>query len=277
MQTDDVNGHVCEVQRGVPEGNEMTQTTRRALLGGVAAASVGVMMSHRATAAQDATPAAGADGGPGYAIERVRVQTSEMLREAIYPDVMATFLPPTKAVPGFLGYTYVFDSADPLAAFTLTTLTDEAAAAGAAEVAKAYVDGLDPRFTPETPLSADGRVRMYATTNRTAAELPPFLHGTTFTLRNQTHAPGLDLEETIRIATETLIPLFQSLPGFVLYCWFERPEGRIAINIWDTPEDLAAASDALSAWRAEYFATPTASEEVAYNGTIGYSTIFGSA
>ena len=42
-------------------------------------------------------------------------------------------------------------------------------------------------------LSADGRGRMYATTNRTPAELPPFLHGAVFTLRNQTNAPGLDL------------------------------------------------------------------------------------
>ena len=146
---------------------------------------------------------------------------------------------------------------------------------GPSDVSQAYVDQLDPRFVTDTPLKAEGNVRMYATTDRSPAELSPFLHGTTFTLRNQTNAPGLDLEEAIRIATETLIPLFKSLPGFVLYCWLERPEGRIAINIWDTPEDLAAASDALGAWRAEYFATPTASEEVAYNGTVGYATITG--
>lgn len=255
----------------------MAQTTRRALLGGAAAAGVGVMVSHRAAAWQDATPAASAANAPAYAIARVRTQPSDELRQAIYPDVMATFLPPTRAVPGFLGYTYVFDDADPVAAFTLTTLTDPEAATAAAEVAKAYVDQLDPRFATETPLSADGRVRMYATTDRTPAELPPFLHGATFTMRDQTNAPGFDVEEAIRVATETLIPLFQRLPGFVLYCWFERPEGRIAINIWDTPEDLAAASDALAAWRTEYFATPTASQEVAYNGTIGYATIAGLA
>ena len=262
-------------ETGVLEGNEMARTTRRMLLGGAAAASAGVLVSHRAAAGQDATPTAGAANAPAYAIARVRTQPSATLNQAIYPDVMATFLPPTMAVPGFLGYTFVFDDADPATAFTLTTFTGAEAAPAAADAAQAYVDHLDPRFVTETPLAADGKVRMYATTDRPTTELPPFLHGTTFTLRNQTHAPGLDLEETIRIATETLIPLFQSLPGFILYCWFERPEGRIAINIWDTPEDLAAASDALAAWRAEYFSTPTASEEAAYNGTVGYATIAG--
>lgn len=272
-----MNGHAGEMRSGVPEGNEMAQTTRRALLGGAAAAGVGMMVSHRAAAGQDATPAASATGQPAYALARVRTQPSAALTEAIYPDVMARLLPPTMALPGFLGYTFGFDASDPATAFTLTTLSDPESASAATEVAKAYVDQLDPRFVTETPLSAEGRVRMYATTDRSSTELPPFLHGATFTLRDQTNAPGVDIEEAVRIATETLIPLFQSLPGFVLYCWFERPEGRIAINIWDTPEDLAAASDALAAWRAEYFATPTASEEVSYNGTIGYATIAGLA
>lgn len=253
----------------------MARTTRRVLLGGAAAASVGAMVSHRAAAGQDATPAAGAADAPAYATARVRTQPSGALNQAIYPDVMARLLPPTMAVPGFLGYTFVFDDADPAAAFTLTTLAGAEGAPAAADAAQAYVAQLDPRFVTETPLSAEGRVRMYATTDRSPAELPPFLHGTTFTLRDQTNAPGLDLEEAIRVATETLLPLFRGLPGFVVYCWFERPGGRIAINIWDTPEDLAAASDALAAWRAEYFATPTASEELAYTGTVGYATIAG--
>jgi hypothetical protein len=274
---DAVNGRAGNMRNGVSEGKEVARTTRRVLLGGVAAAGVGAMVSHRAAALQVATPAAGEANAPGYAIARVRTLASAELNQAFYPDVMAKFVPKTTALPGFLGYVYAFDDADPASIFTLSTLTDADAALASAEIAQAYVDQLDPRFAIETPLSADGRVRMYATTDRSPAELPPFLHGATITLRNQTNAPGLDLDETIRIATETLIPLFRSLPGFVLYCWFERPEGRIAINIWDTPEDLAAASDALAAWRAEYFATPTASEEVAYNGTIGYATIAGLA
>jgi len=272
---DVANGRAGEMRHGVLEGNEMARTTRRELIGGAAAASVGAMVSHRVAARQDATPTADAANMPAYAIARVRTQPSAALNQAIYPDVMATFLPQTMAVPGFLGYTFVFDDADPATTFNLTTLTGAEAAPAVADVSQAYVDQLDPRFVTETPLKAEGNVRMYATTDRSPAELSPFLHGTTFTLRNQTNAPGLDLEEAIRIATETLIPLFKSLPGFVLYCWLERPEGRIAINIWDTPEDLAAASDALGAWRAEYFATPTASEEVAYNGTVGYATIAG--
>jgi hypothetical protein len=263
------------MRRGVSEDNEMARTARRALLGGAAAASVGMIVSQRAVVAQVATPTTSVTSAPTYATARVRLQPTDALNQAIFPDVMARLLPPTLTVPGFLGYTFVFDADNPAAAFTFTTLSDPAAASAATEVAQSYVAQLDPRFVTETPLSTEGRVRMYATTDRSPSELPPFLHGATFTLRDQTNAPDFDVEEAIRIATDTLIPLFQSLPGFVLYCWFERPGGRIAINIWDTPEDLTAASDALAAWRAEYFATPTASQELAYNGTIGYSTVAG--
>ena len=188
---------------------------------------------------------------------------------------MATLLPRTAALPGFHGYTFVFDDADPATAFTFSSLASEEAALASQEVAQEYVDQLDPRFVTETPLSAEGYVRMFATTDRSATELPPFLYGSAFTMRDQTNAPDVDLDAAINTARETLIPLFLSLPGFVLYCWFERPGGRIAINIWETPEDLAAAGDALAAWREEHFATPTASEQIAYNGPIGYATIAG--
>jgi hypothetical protein len=239
------------------------------------ATSAGAVLPRFSVSAQNATPPPTEGDGPAYATARVRTQPSAALNQAVYPDVMATFLPPTMAIPGFLGYAFVFDDADPATAFTFSTLTSEEAALASLTVAQEYVAQLDPRFVTETPLSTEGPVRMYATSAKPAAELPPFLHGAAFTMRDQTNAPGLDLEDAIRIATETLIPLFQSLPGFVLYCWFERPGGRIAINIWETAADLAAASDALAAWREEYFATPTASQEVDYNGTVGYARIAG--
>ena len=253
----------------------MSRTTRRSLIGAAAATSAFAVLPPMTVHGQEATPPAQETIGPAYATARVRTQPSAALNQAIYPDVMATFLPPTMAIPGFLGYTFVFDDADPATAFTFSTLTSEEAALASEDVARAYVDQLDPRFVTETPLSASGPVRMYATSAKPATELPPFLHGAAFTMRDQTNAPGLDLEDAIRIATETLIPLFRSLPGFVLYCWFERPGGRIAINIWETAADLAAASDALVAWREEYFATPTASEQLNYDGTVGYATIAG--
>lgn len=253
----------------------MTTISRRTLVGGMAAMSAYGMVSRAPARAQPATPAADSRTTPGYATARVRNLPPAAQNSAIFPDVMATFLPPTAAIPGFRGYTFAFDDEDPTTSLTFTSLTNEDAALNAEAVARDYVDQLDPRLVTETPLSAEGQVRMYATTDAPPTELPPFLHGTAFTMRDQTNAPGLDRDDLIAIAQTTLIPVFQSLPGFVLYCWFERPGGRIAINIWETAEDLAAASDALAAWRDENFSTPTASERVDYNGTIGYSTIAG--
>jgi hypothetical protein len=241
------------------------------------ATSAGAVLPGFSISAQNATPPPPEAEAPTYATARVRTQPSAALNQAIYPDVMARYLPSITTIPGFLGYTFVFDDADPATSFTFATMTSEEAALASQEIVQRYVAQLDPRFVTETPLSADGPIRMYATSAKAAAELPPFLHGAAFTMRDQTNAPGLDLEDAIRIATETLIPLFQSLPGFVLYCWFERPGGRIAINIWETAADLAAAGDALAAWREEHFATPTASQEIGYNGTIGYATIAGLA
>jgi hypothetical protein len=45
---------------------------------------------------------------------------------------MATLVPPTMVIPGFLGYAFGFDT-DPATAFTLTMLTDSKAALPAAE------------------------------------------------------------------------------------------------------------------------------------------------
>ncbi len=250
-------------------------TTRRALLGKAAAVSAVMTMLPGASVAQDGTPIAGGDIEPGFAAVRVRTLPSAELNQAIFPDVMASVLPPIAALPGFHGYTFVFDDADPATAFTLSTFATEEAAPDSVEVAQMYVEALDSRFVMETPLSIEGRVRMYATTGTPAAELPPFLNGAVFTIRDQTTAPGINIEDAISIAQEILIPVFLSLPGFVLYCWFERPGGRVAINIWETAADLEAASEALVAWREEHFTTPTASEEVAYRGTIGYSRITG--
>jgi hypothetical protein len=253
----------------------MVRTTRRSLIGAAAASSAVLVWPHLTAATQDATPLPSDGTGPVFATARVRTQPSAALNQAIYPDVMARLLPASLAIPGFLGYVFAFDDADPATAFTVSTLNSEDASHASLDAAKSYVADLDARFVTETPLSADGPVRMYATTTKPATELPPFLHGAAFTMRDQTNAPGLDVENAISVATETLIPLFQSLPGFVLYCWFERPGGRIAINMWETAADLKAASEALGAWRTQYFSTPTASEEQAYNGTIGYATITG--
>lgn len=250
--------------------------SRRALVGGAVAIGSGVLLSPARVLAQDATPVAGGTGDmPTYASAQVHTQPSADLNQAIFPDVMASLLPQRAALPGFHGYVFVFDEADPATAFTLSTFTNEDDARASGELAATYAEELDPRLEATTPLDIDGPVRMYATTARTSAELPPFLHGAVFTLRDQTNAPDVDIENAVAVATETLIPLFQSLPGFILYCWFERPGGRIAINIWETADDLAAASDALVAWREEHFATPTSSEEVAYRGTIGYAKVTG--
>ena len=143
------------------------------------------MVSSRApTHAPPAKPASDGATTPGYATARVRKLPSAALNDAIVPGVMATFLPPTAAIPGFLGYTFDFDDAAPTTSLTLTTLTTEDAALEAEAVAGGYVGQLDPRFITETPLFAEDQVRMDATTDTARTDLPPFLLGAAFTMRD---------------------------------------------------------------------------------------------
>jgi quinol monooxygenase YgiN len=253
----------------------MAGTTRRSFIGGAATGGAILLAPTLAAASQQATPIADAAASPGYAAARVRTQPSAALNQAIFPDVMARLLPQTTELPGFHGYTFVFDDDDPATAIIFSTMADAGVAKQSQQLAQDYVAQLDPRFVTQTPLSAENRIRIWATTDTPASELPPFLHGTVFTMRDQTTAPDYATDDLVAIAQETLIPIFLAQPGFVLYCWFERPEGRIAVNIWDTPEDMAAGEEALVSWRDEHFSVPTSSESVTWRGTVGYSTLTG--
>jgi quinol monooxygenase YgiN len=257
-------------------------TTRRTLLGGIAATAIATGLQPRHLLAQDGTPMAASDatpaatgGAPGYAIARLRTLPSAELNSAVFPDVMRHFLPETAALPGFAGYIFAFDNADPATSITLTLIADETAGAAADEVSAGYVGQLDPRFEVVTPLAEEGPVRIFATTSKPLSELPPFLHGTTLRLRNQTNAPDFDLEAGITIAIDTLVPIFLAQPGFVMYCWFERDGGRLVAEIWESPEAMEAGAEALAAWRDEHFDRPTASETTESLGTIGYAEIVG--
>jgi len=255
-------------------------TTRRTLLGGMTATAIATGVQSRLLLAQegtpvavtDATPAA-VDGAPGYAIARLRTVPSEELNSAVFPDVMRNFLPDTAAIPGFEGYIFAIDDADPATSITLTLLADESAVTAVYEVAAGYVAQMDPRFDVVTPLAEEGPVRIFAMTSKPASELPPFLHGTTLRLRNQTNAPDFDLEAGITIAIDTLVPIFLAQPGFVMYCWFEREGGRLVAEIWESLEAMEAGQEALTAWREEHFDRPTASETTESLGTIGYAEI----
>ena len=226
-------------------------------------------------ATQEATPELVTDRAPGVAIGRVRKLPSAELNEAIYPDVMARFLPATAAIPGFLGYVFAFHTTDPTASVTLTLLTDDPAADAAEAAGQQYVGQLDPRFVVATPVAVRGPVRIYATTSAPPAARPPFLHGCVITMRNRTNAPGADMDDVVAKASSGLAPLLAAMPGFVLYCWIQTEGGRTAINIWQTDEQLRAGNDAVEAWVAANTANTTVGEPVVSDGRIGYGVVPG--
>jgi hypothetical protein len=254
--------------------------SRRVLLGGAAVTGSIAMTSRLGALAQEGTPMA-VEGAtpeavgttPGYAIARVRQLSSPELTQAIFPHVMHRYMPLIEAVPGYAGYVFAFHNDDPAASITLSLGTDEAAGAAMNEAASGFVGGLDPRFATQTPMAEEGPLRIFQLTDRPASDLPPFLNGCSITMRTRMNAPDADMEEVIATATGGLVPLMMGMDGFVLYAWIQIDGGRVAINIWETEEQLAAGDEAVRDWVAENTIATTVGDPIVNSGTIGYAEI----
>ena len=249
------------------------RVNRRQLLCTVAATSL--LSSRSDSTAAQSTPVATSAVTPGYAIARVRRFPTPDLAAAIVPDVLAAFLPRTATLPGYAGYVFSAHGTDPSAIISLTLLADEATAAAADQVAQEYVATLDPRFVTETPVGEQGPVRIYQTTARPAADLPPFLQGCQFTMRNRRNAPGTDIERVIAKGADSLVPMLAAMPGFVGYWWIQTEDGRTAVNIWETAEQLAAGNDAVATWVAANTAGTTTGDPIVNDGVVTYADIPG--
>ncbi|MBX3069036.1 MAG: hypothetical protein KF883_00910 [Thermomicrobiales bacterium] len=246
--------------------------TRRTLLGGVTLAGASSLVANTGLAQENATPDATDAGTPGYAITRVRALPTAELNQAIFPNVTHQFLPLLEGAPGFSGYLFGFHDDEPGSSISLSLTTDEAASTAADEAAAGYVGSLDPRFTVETPLARSGPLRAYGVTDRPTSELSPFLHGYKVTVRDRETAPGADIEAVIAQVNDDLLPLMMGMEGFVLYAWIQTETGRVAINIWETADQMAAGDQAVSDFVAQNTVSTTVGEPVVHNGTVGYTS-----
>ena len=139
------------------------------------------------------------------------------------------------------------------------------------EAAQGFVDGLDPRFVTETPVSQGGPLRIFEMTDRPASELPPFLHGCYLTVRQRENAPGADMEAVVAGATDVLTPTLAAMEGFVLYAWMQVENGRVALNIWETMEQLEAGNQAVADYLAANTVQTTTGDPIVNTGTIDYA------
>jgi hypothetical protein len=250
------------------------RVSRRSVIGGTAAFAAIPAMG-RDTLARQATPIAESVGAPGFGLVRARLHATAAIAQAVYPEVMTHFLPPTREVPGYHGYVFAFNQDDPTGVITATFVSDETAANEAAAVAREYVDGVEPRLTPETPFSQQGALRIYHPTDRAASETPPFLHDCLVTMRHRMNAPDIDIDAVVALAQDGLAPMLAAMDGFVLYAWIQVEGGRVAINIWETAEQLDAGNAAVADFVAENTVETTVGEPVVYTGPIGYSDLLG--
>ena len=111
--------------------------SRRTLVASMTAAAGSHLLLRHPTLAQgtpEASPVAVETGesgmaAPGFALARVRTLTdSSQSQHAVFPHVMADFLPPTREVEGYGGYVIAIDEMNPAVAITLTLLAGESGA-----------------------------------------------------------------------------------------------------------------------------------------------------
>ncbi len=247
--------------------------TRRTFLGGALAAAATVAVPSHQSRAQVATPAATAGTAPGFGIARVRTHQSAERLQSVYADVLTRFLPATRAQPGYAGYIFAFDDADITASINITLLADATAAERANAVAMDYVQGMDSRLTPETPLAEQGEVRIFQVTDRPRTELPPLLNGCHITMRHRLNAPDTDIEAVIASAADGFGPIIREMDGYVLYGWMHTEGGRVSFNIWETAAQLEAGNEAVADYVAANPVITTEGETVVHNGVIGYSDL----
>ncbi len=246
--------------------------TRRTMVASAVTAGVISTMPLRPATAQDATPVADVNT-PGYGLARVRLLPTAELNSAVFPDVLANFLPATRGLAGYAGYLFAWHDSNPAASITLTLLSSEENVAEAQAAAETYVGSLDPRFEVETQVAEQGPVRIYETTSRSLAELPPYLHDCVFTMRDRQNAPGADMDAVVEQASTGLVPLLREMPGFILYAWMGTEDGRIAFNVWETDEQLQAGNQAVADWVAGNTATTTTGDPVVNSGRIGFAEL----
>lgn len=56
------------------------------------------------------------------------------------------------------------------------------------------------------------------------------------------------------------------MEGFVFYVWVQLLEGRIAVNVWETAEQIAASNEAIGAWVIEYTANTAVGDSMVNYG-----------
>ncbi|MCC6943754.1 MAG: hypothetical protein IT335_04195 [Thermomicrobiales bacterium] len=261
--------------------------TRRNVMASMVAGAGAHLMLRQSSVAQgtpEATPRAIDPGSsalptPGYALARVRtLADASQTQAAVFPSVMADFLPPTRTVEGYGGYVFALDDTNPATAITLTLLAGEASAEEAGAVAQDFVDGLDPRFAVETIEAGNGELLIYETTSRSAAEVPPSLYGCHFTMRVDVTSPGTDImQDVYPIVRDSLTPELAAMPGFLAYLWVKSGDIGTAINIWETAEQTAAGDQAVRDWIVANAIPETVGTPTVYSGTILFAELAGIA
>jgi hypothetical protein len=251
------------------EGEIDTMTTRRQVMKGTAAIAAGVFASGRfAALAQDAA------AEPPLVSLRVRTLRSIDLVHEVNPQVIHTFIPQVKALPGYGGY-ILGDVIDQPQSLAISVVDNREHLEDLREVSRIFVAGLDEKFAQETPKEYLGPLSMKASPAGTEGTPQPSGPLTTgyIAVRNHTSLPGTDPMDFVPEAEEGFLPIVTAIEGFLGYLWFPHDVGFTAISLYTSPESAQASTDAAMSWATEKLAKYTDMNPEVINATLVYADL----
>lgn len=243
--------------------------SRRKVSLGAAAIGLGGFAVSRVAAAQVATPAATPAGvGPilGFVSLRVRQLAAPEFRTAVNDIVTSEFVPDVQALPGYQGYVLGDVLDDETQSLSVVVFEEAAQAEAFAELAQAFVGGLDPEFSVETPLAVEGDLLVTASAG--SAEATPVASGTAagyIAVRVYASLPGSNPRDMAPIVSEGFVPIVAGFSGFQGYLYFPSEGGFTSISLFDSEASALESTTAARGWVAENLTEFTAGDPQVIN------------
>jgi len=209
----------------------------------------------------------------GFASSRVRQSASpERLYQTI-GQVLADGVGVFRAIEGYRGFIYATDLIDVARGHTLALYNNAMAGAFGLERGQRVLGSLDPRLASTVVDGGDGVTRLAYFTTRGAATLPPSLTGCYLSQRIKRTPRTNDPNALVELVTAKELPLLAVLDGFIAYLWMQTGEGRIAITIWETYDQMRVGATVSEAWIAKNELAQPIDETIVHEAEITYADL----
>jgi hypothetical protein len=214
-----------------------------------------------------------------YASLRVRELAVAAVRPSVNGIVVAEFAPVVQALDGYAGYLLGDVIGNATRSLSVVVLAEASQAAGFDAAAQEFVAGLEPRYQPETPITAEGDVLAIGTPLVSAATpmATPVVEAAAVSgyvaVRIYESLPDTDPREFAPLVANEFVPIVQGLAGFEGYLYFVTEGGFVSVSIFDSEESATQSNEEGPAWAADNLSAYTPGDPTIINASIVFADL----